>query len=98
LHGGEDGDGEIPVMKQRKGLRKQTLILNLETNIAQNKRPKVQKLVKPSKKGVSNKTTKQTKHERCSKEVGDSVGRGSIAQMHSTSQIRHQINSNTKCC
>jgi hypothetical protein len=30
LHGGEDGDGEIPVMKQRKGLRKQKADTNPE--------------------------------------------------------------------
>lgn len=53
---------------------------------------------KPAKEGVSDKATEQTEHERGAKEVGDSVGSTSIAHMHSTSQISHQINSNTKRC
>ena len=52
----------------------------------------------PAKKGVGYKSTKQTEHERGAKEVGDCVGRGSVAQMHGSSQIGHQIDSNTQRC
>lgn len=53
---------------------------------------------RPAEESVGNESTEQTKHESGAEEVGDSVGGGSIVQMHGPRQVSHQIYGNTQRC